>query len=117
MTAKPLQELTQIDRQRITEIAEIVRKNNMIRRYLEGKNVCEFPIDVIALEDYLNRSLELLYKHLPDAIQRVNELETTYQTWFEKVQLYDKLAKEVLQSSNKPEQVTKLLNQLGYKEN
>jgi len=116
MDKPPVNTVTQIDRQRISELAELIRTNNMVRRYLEGKNVFAFPMDVITFEDYINRSLELIYQHLPDAIKRVNELEITYQTWFEKVQLYDKLAKEVRKLNNKPEQVTKLLNQLGYKE-
>ena len=111
-----LSDIPQLDRERIRDIIEVLRTNVMMKRYLEkGNKVCEFPIDVNALEDVLAFTLEILYKHLPDAINRINALEGTYQSWYHKLQHYDELAKEVAQSENYPEKIGQLLTHLGYK--
>jgi len=107
-------QLPEIDRDRITALAKTLRKNKTLRAFVTQ------DADVVAnmkdLHEIMAFVIEILYLHLPNAVQRLNGYESVYTIWFNKLQLYDVLAQEVINSKNYPDTVKKLLTQLGYLE-
>lgn len=108
----PLPQLPDIDRDRITTIAKTLRKNKTLRAFVSQE--ADAVVNMKDLHEIMSFMIEILYHHLPNAIQRLNGYESVYTIWFDKLLLYDVIAKEVLSSKNYPDKVTKLLTQLGY---
>jgi len=106
-----------VDRDRTRELLDVLSDGHFIKHFVSNnQHFSDQDLMHVNIEDFnttLSCMLELILDHLPRYIERVNKFEEVYSSWWEKIQLFDKLAVAVINKNKKDR--NKCLKKLGYK--
>ena len=101
-----------INHKRIHELAVSIEHNQTLRKFIS-----EEPDPVTNeyknLKNGIDCLIELCTEHLPEVLHNFKAYERVYNTWYNKIQDYDSLAKEIKKREvSDKEQI--ILKKLGY---